>query len=86
MIDNTKHIETERAVLVSVITPDITERIAEEYLDELEFLALTAGITAKARFSQRLEKPLSRSYVGSGKLAEIAQYIADNDIQSGDFR
>lgn len=85
MIENNKHIEAERAVLVSVITPDITERIAEEYLDELEFLALTAGIATRGRFSQRLEKPLSRSYVGSGKLEEIARYIADNDINLAIF-
>ena len=85
MIENTKNIDAERAVLIAVLTPEHTEFEVNEYLDELEFLALTAGITTKERFYQRLEKPLSRSYVGSGKLEQIASYIADNDVNLAIF-
>lgn len=72
--------QTEKAVLVGVITPDATEIQVNEYLDELEFLALTAGIEGVKRFTQRLDKPLSNTYVGKGKLEEIQAYIAENEI------
>ncbi|HPI09362.1 MAG TPA: GTPase HflX, partial [Saprospiraceae bacterium] len=67
--------EPEYAVLVSLITPDVTETQAHEYMDELEFLALTAGATTIKRFTQRLQHPEHRSFIGSGKVQEIEQYI-----------
>jgi len=67
--------ETEYAVLVSVITPDITETQAAEYLDELEFLALTAGAVTVKRFTQRLQHPEHRTFVGKGKVDEILKYL-----------
>lgn len=70
----------ERAVLVSVIRDNQDPRQAEEYLDELEFLAETADITAVRRFTQRLPQPSSRIYVGPGKLQEIADYCRDEEI------
>ena len=69
-----------RAVLVTVITERSKQRQAEEYLDELEFLAETAGIVTIRRFMQMLPSPNSRIYVGPGKLEEIAQFCEDNAI------
>ena len=62
----------ERAVLVSVIRDRQEQSQCEEYLDELQFLAETAGITTVKRFMQKLTAPNSRTYVGPGKLEEIA--------------
>lgn len=67
--------ETEYALLVSLITPDVTETQAHEYMDELEFLALTAGAITVKRFTQRLPHPEHRTFVGSGKVTEIKQYL-----------
>jgi GTPase len=67
--------ETEHAVLVSLITPDVTETQAHEYMDELEFLATTAGAQTVKRFTQRLQHPEHRTFIGSGKVQEIHQYL-----------
>lgn len=75
-------LELERAIVVSVITQDIDDNTVKEYLDELEFLALTAGIESVKRFTQRLSTPNSRSYVGSGKLEEIRTYLEENEINT----
>ncbi len=75
-------IELEKAIVVSVITQDIDDSTVKEYLDELEFLALTAGIESVKRFTQRLSTPNSRSYVGSGKLEEIRTYLEENEINT----
>ncbi len=66
---------TERAILVGIITPDQDERHTREYLDELEFLAETAGAQTIKRFTQRLNGPSSVSYLGKGKLDEIRAFI-----------
>ena len=71
---------SERAVLVGVITPAQNEAKANEYLDELAFLADTAGAVTEKRFLQKLPYPDSRTFVGKGKLAEIKQYVEDNGI------
>lgn len=67
--------ETEYAVLVSLITPEVGEVQAQEYLDELEFLATTAGAQTIRRFTQRAAHPDHRTFVGKGKLEEIRQYL-----------
>lgn len=67
--------QTESAVLVGLITPRQDEAKTAEYLDELEFLAETAGARAVCRFTQRVDGPSSVTYVGSGKLQEIRRYI-----------
>lgn len=67
--------ETEYAVLVSVITPGVGETQAHEYMDELEFLAHTAGAVTLKRFTQRLQHPEHRTFIGSGKVLEIKQYL-----------
>jgi len=71
--------KTETAVLVGLITQQQDEAKTREYLDELEFLALTAGAKVVRRFTQRVNGPSSVTYVGSGKLTEIKQYI---DLQA----
>lgn len=71
----------ETAVLVGLITKDQDEAKTKEYLDELEFLADTAGAVIVKRFTQRLNGPSSVTYVGQGKLDEIRQYIKDEEDQ-----
>lgn len=78
--------QTETAVLVALITPQQGERKTGEYLDELQFLAETAGARAVKRFTQRADGPNSTTYVGAGKLREIRTYIqeeADADREVG---
>lgn len=70
----------ESCVLVGVITSNITEEIAHEYLDELQFLAETAGAITQHRFLQKLPMPNPKTFVGTGKLEEIHQYIKENNI------
>ena len=72
--------ENERAVLVGLITPQQNETKANEYLDELAFLADTAGAVTVKKFLQRCEAPNRTSFVGKGKLEEIAQYIEENEV------
>ena len=70
----------EKAVLVGLIQKEVTPEQVREYLDELSFLAETAGAIAIERFTQRLPHPDSRTFVGKGKLVEIKQYVASRDI------
>ena len=72
--------ENERAVLVGLITPTQNEAKANEYLDELAFLADTAGAVTVKKFLQRCDAPNRTSFVGKGKLEEIAKYVEENDI------
>lgn len=67
--------ETEYAVLVSLITPNVNETQAHEYLDELEFLATTAGAETLKRFTQRASHPDHRTFIGKGKVEEILKYL-----------
>ncbi len=78
MIENSPIIET--AVLVGLITRDQDETQAKEYLEELDFLADTAGAEVKKHFLQRLDIPNHATFVGSGKLEEISEYIKANDV------
>ena len=75
----------ERAILVAVVRDNQEPRQAEEFLDELEFLAETAGIVTVRRFTQRLPQPSSKIYVGPGKLEEIASYCEENGIDVAIF-
>ena len=70
----------ERTVLVGLATKTQSEQKCREYLDELDFLARTAGAEVERRFTQNLEYPNPRTYVGSGKLEEIRRYVEDNEI------
>jgi len=82
LIDKKNSIQkAERAVLVGLIHKTQTEEQSKEYLDELAFLAETAGAVTLKRFSQKLEHPDSKTFVGKGKLEEIKTYIQLKDIQ-----
>lgn len=70
----------EKAVFVGIIRPEDDERKVNEYLDELQFLAETAGVQGEKKFLQRLEKPDNATYIRSGKLEEIAQFCEDFEI------
>jgi GTPase len=81
MIDQQKRItQEERAVLVGVVHKEQTEQQVQEYLDELAFLAETAGAVCIKKFIQKLPHPDTRTYVGKGKLQEIKSYIQSRDI------
>ncbi len=69
----------EEVVLVGLIHKHQTEAQVSEYLDELAFLAETAGAKTRKRFVQKLKQPDSRTFVGSGKLQEIADYIESHE-------
>lgn len=70
----------ETAVLVGLIHAQQSESQAQEYLDELSFLAETAGAKTLRRFTQKLEKPDVRTFIGSGKLDEVRHYIHTNNV------
>ena len=72
--------EGEKAVFVGIIKQNDDERKVYEYLDELEFLAETAGATGDKKFVQRLDRPEKATYIRSGKLQEIADYCEENCI------
>lgn len=78
LIDTKK--EQETCVLVGIITQQQNREVLEEYLDELEFLATTADAHCSGRFTQSLPHPDRRTFVGSGKIEEIRQFVASNNV------
>lgn len=72
----------ESVVLVGIITKDQNEEKSKEYLDELEFLTYTAGGKVKKRFVQKLEFPNPKTFIGSGKLEEVRNFIEDKGVQT----
>ncbi|MEJ8817749.1 GTPase HflX [Lacibacter sp. H407] len=81
MIDRKQEIQQEeRAIIVGVVTKSQTELQVQEYLDELAFLAETAGAVTIKRFVQKLAHPDSKTFVGKGKLQEIKKYVEEKDI------
>ena len=81
MIEKSDH-QYEKAVLVGLVTQKQDEEKLKEYMDELEFLAYTAGATVEERFVQKLTTPDPKTFVGSGKAQEIKEYIKENDINT----
>ncbi len=75
-------IDFEKSIIVGIITQNQSEDKLNEYLDELEFLTYTAGGTVIKRFSQKMDKPNPKTFVGTGKLEEIKYFIKDNDIKT----
>ncbi len=73
-------IEKETAILVGAITQKQPEAAVKDYLDELEFLAQTANAVVLKRFTQKMDRPNSKTFVGEGKLQEIADYVEYNQI------
>ena len=84
MIEN-RDVAVEKAVLIGVITKDQDEEKSKEYLDELEFLTFTAGGFAVKRFTQKMEMPNPKTFIGTGKIDEVRQFIEDNDIGTAIF-
>ena len=84
MIEEKKAI-SEKAVLIAVVSQHQDEEKTTEYLDELEFLTLTAGGVAVKRFTQKLEKPNPKTFIGTGKLEDIATYIEQHNIGTAIF-
>ncbi|WP_292947464.1 GTPase HflX [Olleya sp. UBA1516] len=80
-----KDIELEKAVLIGVVTKEQNEEKSKEYLDELEFLTFTAGGEVKKRFTQKMEMPNPKTYIGTGKMEEVRLYIEDNNITTAIF-
>ena len=77
--------KAENAVLIGVISDDQTEEQAKEYIEELEFLAMTSGADTKRKFLQRISRPNPKTYIGSGKVKEIKDYIDRNDVDIAIF-
>ena len=80
-----KDIDLESAVLIGVVTKAQDEVKSKEYLDELEFLTYTAGGEVKKRFTQKMEQPNPKTYIGTGKIEEVRKYIHDNNIGTAIF-
>ena len=80
-----KDIALERAVLIGVITKDQNEEKSREYLDELEFLTFTAGGYAVKRFTQKMDMPNPKTFIGTGKIEEVRKYIEEHDISTAIF-
>jgi GTPase len=78
--NNKTALEKEKVVLVGLITGRQSDDEVKEYLDELEFLVETAGGETLKRFTQKLDKPDRTTFIGKGKLEEVAAYVSDNDI------
>ncbi len=83
MIETKKPLE--KAVLVGIICPGQDEREVDDYLDELSFLTETAGAEPLKRFIQRLDTPNPRTFVGSGKIGDIAAYVRENNVDIAIF-
>lgn len=75
-----KNLDYEKVVLVGIINQQQNEEKSKEYLDELEFLTYTAGGEVIARFTQRIDSANSKTFIGTGKMEELAQFIEENEI------
>ena len=84
MIDQRK-VTSEKAILIGIISQQQDEIQSTEYLDELEFLTMTAGGVAVKRFVQKMEKPNPKTFLGAGKLEEVRDYIISNTIGTAIF-
>ena len=80
-----KDVALEKAVLIGVITKEQNEEKSKEYLDELEFLTFTAGGYAVKRFTQKMEMPNPKTFIGTGKMEDVRQFIEENDVGTAIF-
>ena len=80
-----KDVSLERAVLIGIITQDQDETKLKEYLDELEFLTFTAGGYAVKRFTQKMDRPDPKTFIGSGKMEQVRVFVEENDITTAIF-
>lgn len=79
MIEKTD-LSFEKAVLVGIVTKDQNEDKLEEYLDELEFLTFTAGGEVQKRFTQKMDMPNPKTFIGTGKMEEVREFVAEHEI------
>ncbi|MEJ2112669.1 MAG: GTPase HflX [Flavobacteriaceae bacterium] len=84
MLEN-RDIALEKAVLIGLITREQDQVKAKEYMDELEFLTYTAGGEVLKRFTQKLDMPNPKTFIGSGKMKDVQQFINENDIGTAIF-
>ena len=77
-----KKLESEKTIIVGIVNKDQNQNNSNEYLDELEFLTLTAGSVVDKRFIQKIDTPNPSTFIGSGKMNEILSYIRFNDINT----
>ena len=75
-----KDIELEKVVLIGIITKDQNEEKSKEYLDELEFLTYTAGGDVVKRYTQKMEMPNPKTFIGTGKMKEVMEYVNEHEI------
>lgn len=80
-----KNIELEKAVLIGIITKDQDEQKSKEYLDELEFLTFTAGGEVVKRFTQKMDMPNPKTFIGSGKMNDVQAFIKEHEIGTAIF-
>ena len=80
-----KNIELEKVVLIGVITRDQDEHKSREYLDELEFLTFTAGGEVVKRFTQKMDMPNPKTFIGSGKMHDVEKFIEKNEVGTAIF-
>ncbi|MEY8868172.1 MULTISPECIES: GTPase HflX [Flavobacteriaceae] len=80
-----KDITLEKAVLIGVITKEQDESKSKEYLDELEFLTYTAGGEVVKRFTQKMDMPNPKTFIGSGKMNDVQEFINENEIGTAIF-
>jgi len=81
----TRDVPVEKAVLVGIITKDQDEIKSREYLDELEFLTYTAGGNVVKRFTQKMEMPNPKTFLGTGKMDDVRKYIEENNVGTAIF-
>ena len=77
-----KKLESEKTIIVGIVNKDQNQNKSNEYLDELEFLTLTAGSIVDKRFIQKIDAPNPSTFIGSGKMNEILSYVRSNDINT----
>ena len=75
-----KDINLEKVVLIGIVTKDQDEQTSKEYLDELEFLTFTAGGEVVKRFTQKLDMPNPKTFIGSGKMNDMQNFVKENEI------
>jgi GTP-binding protein HflX len=80
-----KNIDLEKVVLIGAITKDQDEKRSKEYLDELEFLTYTAGGEVVKRFTQKMDMPNPKTFIGSGKMNDVQKFIDDHDVGTAIF-
>ncbi|MHA6279175.1 GTPase HflX [Salinimicrobium sp. CAU 1759] len=79
------NLEYEKVVLIGIITREQNEEKLEEYLNELEFLTYTAGGEVVKRYTQKMERPDPKTFIGSGKMEEVRNYISENEVGTAIF-